>query len=47
MEEDVEEENDDIQEHEIKTESTSVEEKGSTDAEEMELLKWARNLKKS
>ena len=44
MEEDVEEENDDIQEHEIKTESTTVEEKGSTNAEEMELLKLGEEL---
>ena len=44
MEEDVEEENDDIQEHEIKSESMSVEEKGSTDAEELELLKLGKEL---
>ena len=44
MEEDVEEESNDIQEHEIKTESMSVEEKGSTDAEELELLKLGKEL---
>ena len=44
MEEDIEEENDDIQEHEIQTESTSVEEEGSTDTEEMELLKLGKEL---
>ncbi|MGB0329019.1 MAG: hypothetical protein ACPGCU_00215, partial [Candidatus Poseidoniaceae archaeon] len=44
MEEDVVEESDDIQEHEIKTESMSVEEKGSTDAEELELLKLGKEL---
>jgi len=44
VEEDVGEESDDIQEHEIKTESTSVEEEVSTDAEEMELLKLGKEL---
>lgn len=44
MEEDVEEESDDIQDDEIKTEATSVEEKGSTDAEELELLKLGKQL---
>jgi len=43
-EDDVEEEIDDIQEHEIKTESSSVRDEGSTNAEEMELLELAESL---
>ena len=41
---DTEEENDDIQEHETKTESSSVDDMGSTDAEEMELLELGEAL---
>jgi len=37
-EDDVEEENDDIQEHEIKTEASSVDDMGSTNTDEIELL---------
>jgi hypothetical protein len=39
---DVEEEHEDNQEYAIKTESTSVEDKGSTNAEELELLKLGK-----
>ena len=41
---DTEEENDDIQEHETKTESSSVDDMGSTNAEEMELLELGEAL---
>ena len=41
---DTEEENDDIQEHETKTESSSVDDMGSTNAEETELLELGEAL---
>ncbi len=44
VEGDVEEANDDIQEDEIKTESSSVDDMGSTNAEEMELLELGEAL---